>query len=173
MTYITNHPIIAFCGFAGSGKTTAATYAAEEFGGVCIPFAYPIKQLAVHHFGWDGKKDAKGRRLLQVLGTEAGRAYDPDIWVHHWRAAVEERNRVVVVDDLRFDNEACAIRAASRHTLIVEIVRPRHGDGGHASERGISRPHIDLTVFNNGSVAELQRAVRTYIDDWMYLNEAI
>ena len=44
-------------------------------------FAYGVKDIARRCFGWDGEKDVKGRRLLQVIGMEAGREYNPDIWV--------------------------------------------------------------------------------------------
>ena len=46
-----------------------------------ISLAAPIKELAEEYFSWDGKKDKKGRRLLQVLGTEAGREYNENLWV--------------------------------------------------------------------------------------------
>lgn len=42
-------------------------------------FAHSLKECARKYFFWDGKKDQRGRRLLQTLGTEVGRWYDPEI----------------------------------------------------------------------------------------------
>ncbi len=81
-------PVIWLTGIPASGKTTLAEMLLEEFNkdvdtlASIVPMAKEIKRIAREDFGWDGKKDENGRRLLQVLGTEAGRMYDENIWVH-------------------------------------------------------------------------------------------
>jgi len=71
-------------------------------------FADGVKHVAREAFGWNGIKDAKGRRLLQVVGTDAGREYDHDIWA---RMAYELvtcaliPSNIYIFDDWRFPNE--------------------------------------------------------------------
>jgi hypothetical protein len=69
---------IAIGGRMQVGKTTAADRLVERHGFVKYALAGPIKEIARTGFGWDGQKDARGRRLLQEIGT-VGRNYAPDL----------------------------------------------------------------------------------------------
>ena len=118
--------LIGITGRAGSGKTSMAEIF-ESRGYVKKSFADPIKWIAKRYYFWDGKKDDRGRRLLQVLGTEAGREYDPNVWIKHIEQYLEARIKMVdyetnkkkprkvdeilvVIDDVRFPNEAKLIK---------------------------------------------------------------
>ena len=81
-------------------------------------YAQPVKQIAKDHFEWDGKKDEKGRKLLQTLGSECGRAYKCDLWVNKFSNFMnkdltnhikinnnDECTHVYIIDDWRFINE--------------------------------------------------------------------
>ncbi len=70
---------VLFSGKAGVGKTTSANILYKimsknnlevEIGS----FAIGVKSTALH-MGWDGEKDAKGRKLLIDIGM-AGREYN-------------------------------------------------------------------------------------------------
>lgn len=54
------------------------------------------------------------RTLLQNYGTNVARAQDPDHWVLQWKLGVVEKlmqdYKLIVVDDVRFLNEAAAIK---------------------------------------------------------------
>jgi hypothetical protein len=110
---------------------------------------------------WIGKSP---RQLLQLLGTEFGRGMiRSDIWIRRAMLDVDSflagaATECVVITDVRFDNEAEAIR--ERDGLIFEVVRPGfvclEGDAaGHSSEAGISRHLVDATIVNSGTLAEL------------------
>ena len=108
---------IGILGAAGSGKTTLAQFLAVEFGepkATIHPLMFPLKRFA-RKLGWDGRKDEKGRRLLQLLGTECGRrCISEDIWIDKWlREAdtfeLEFGKSVFIADDVRFENEAKAM----------------------------------------------------------------
>ena len=59
--------MITLCisGKATSGKTTAAQVICEEFLAESFAFGDGVKRVALE-LGWDGKKDARGRKLLQA-----------------------------------------------------------------------------------------------------------
>lgn len=105
--------LVLFGGRMYSGKTVSSLFVYHKLSVYGLPMiktslATPIKKMAVEQFGWDGVKDEKGRRLLQVLGTDAGRAYNENIWVDKLLDKVTsdlEPPSFVFVDDWRFPNE--------------------------------------------------------------------
>lgn len=107
--------IILVGGKAGVGKTTAAnfinSYLDKEVTSYSYigSFALGVKQIATM-IGWDGVKDAKGRKLLQDVGN-LGREYDKDTWINYLLNYMkenipEELLDIIIVDDWRFPNEA-------------------------------------------------------------------
>ena len=93
------------------------------------------------------------RHALRTLGTEWGRdCMGADTWVAAAmaRAASHMREgRSVVLDDMRFINEAQAIRAAGG--MLVRIIRPGRAPqaGQHASEGGLDGFRFDLDLAND------------------------
>ena len=77
---------VAIGGRMQVGKTTAADRLVERHGFVKFALAAPIKDIAREDFGWDGRKDARGRRLLQEVGT-VGRNYRADMWLDRYTSA--------------------------------------------------------------------------------------
>jgi len=120
-----------------------------------------------HAFKFDCTKicDQKGyihrvfkspRETLQFIGTEVLRATDPDCHVKATMAAVIASGGVNLVnDDLRFDNEAQAIKDMGGYIVKVERegAETKQGILGHASEAGINPMFIDM-VFVNGIWSE-------------------
>lgn len=103
------------------------------------------------------------RNAMQLLGTEWGRELvHTELWISAWAQAVEDLPplnweepdiKLVVCDDVRFPNEADAIRA--RGGIVVRIDRPGAGSSSgadHASEQLDFEP--DYTIHNNGSRAD-------------------
>lgn len=181
-----NVHVIGLAGRAGAGKSTAAGFIEEvaRARGWRVrrrAFAEPVKAIARREFGWNGAKDARGRRLLQVIGTEAGRAYDPEIWVRRAAAEVEREARreefsaqqsgpiLFVFDDVRFDNEAdfCRWTRVGQRELGTDfagevwLVEGRASDLGgaaaHASEAGVWP--VDRALDNSGSPGGLRSRV--------------
>ena len=133
--------IIGLCGRAKVGKSTTARAIEElskhRYEVWKIPFAKPVKEIAMQ-FGWDGQKDERGRRLLQLIGTEVGRGYNPNIWIEKWEAAVDPLIKrggcLVLVDDVRFQNEINCIRSAGGMVARI-ICGSRQEKLEHASEQ--------------------------------------
>jgi hypothetical protein len=85
--------------------------------------AKPLKDIAIQ-MGWDGKKDKRGRRLLQNLGTECGRHYNPNMWTDKWLEHYRNRTTsVVICDDVRFFNEASMLLSV-RDCFSVKLIKP-------------------------------------------------
>ncbi len=116
------------------------------------------------------------RHLCQTLGTEWGRGcISPDIWIKVWSASAEnlinDCCELITVPDVRFANEAEAIRALGGEVWWVERqeaieAAPAH-TMAHASEGQMTAELCDRVVFNNGSLALLDSMVRMVLEDLM------
>jgi hypothetical protein len=156
-----------------SGKTTVANALVASQGYCRVAFADPLKAMACQFLECLGYRedqaqrlvhvdkaaiipelDVTARHLLQTLGTEWGRScVAPDVWLKCWQAAARRHPRVVV-DDVRFVNEAELIREMGGQLWC--IVRPGTADTtGHASEGGLAGWQFDRVIHNTGTLREL------------------
>lgn len=163
--------VFAIAGPLGSGKSTLADYLKVKLSAITddilyMPFARRVKEIALS-MGWDGKKDEKGRRLLQLLGTECGReCIDPFIWSNYWLTTVLAKGPAfVIVDDLRFENEIYVIKRLP-HCLIKIKGRnePKSTANLHASEVGLEDKEFNHIYFNNRRL----EAIETFADELIW-----
>lgn len=120
--------IIGLMGPAGSGKSSAAQFLVDRYGARRYSFADPLKDMVKRAFdlseaqvrGTQADKEAvdprygvSARWLLQRVGTEGCRAvFGADFWTRMLLERVtREAPEVAVVEDVRFTNEAAAIRS--------------------------------------------------------------
>lgn len=168
-----NYPdVVAFTGLAGSGKSTAAQFLVDKLGYTRVRFAGPLKDmmralgLSERQIEGDLKETPcewlngrTPRYAMQHLGTSWGRdLIGPDFWLELWHrhtSIVLHAGGRVVVDDLRFPNEAAAIRKFGGDIFKIE---GRGGiAGGHVSEAGVGI--ADVVLVNLGSIDELHGKV--------------
>jgi len=159
--------IIGLCGKAGSGKDTVADIITKkcfknDITCTTIHFAKALKNIAKTVFGWDGQKDERGRRLLQVIGTDCARAYDKDFWIKKWEELLywNQDYKVLLVPDVRFENEANAIHI--RNGILIKVFGRAFDLGenaNHASEAGLSKELIDYTIDNSLTIEALEEKV--------------
>ncbi|WP_327385679.1 deoxynucleotide monophosphate kinase family protein [Streptomyces sp. NBC_01207] len=182
---------VALMGRAGSGKDSAAARLVSRHHFVRIAFADPLKASAlrldpivgaestpygslpirlpdvVNRYGWDRAKNAypEVRRTLQRLG-ETVRTDDPDFWLRMALDKISTADRwnlPVVVSDVRYANEAYALKRAG--ALMVRIERPGATAGGeaarHVSELDLDAYPADVTIPNAGTLADLGALVDT------------
>lgn len=117
--------VFAFSGRAGSGKTTSALHLMTLFPGFDVQkfmMAWKIKNIATQ-MGWNGDKDNKGRKLLQVIGRY-GREYDIDTWVNQVITEIQRsKPDIAVIDDLRFPNEMTKLVDAFNEIYFIRLTR--------------------------------------------------
>jgi len=159
--------VLGLAGRKGVGKTYLAKQL-EERGWVRMSYADGVRDLAlsldpilaedgperwrlsdfVKEDGWDASKERlpEVRRILQVVGTEIGRAIDPDVWVNKLASRVYKNppGTRIVVDDVRFQNEADKIRFGFGG--VVVLLRGGETGDSHASEAGIDNLNVSFEV---------------------------
>lgn len=155
--------LIGLTGRKQSGKTTAALYLERVQGFRHTSFAEPMRRFAAEVLGLtpeqlEAEKErpvafldgqVTPRQFLQRLGTEFGRdMIHRELWVRSCMARVD-LTRNTVISDVRFDNEALAIR--ERGGIVIEIVRPHRlcRNDTHTSEAGVSPELIDIHLVND------------------------
>lgn len=158
--------VIGITGSKGSGKTLIAKYLQEHYDFETYALADPIKQGLQTMLGIDPRMLGSGdksqiepntgktyRKLLTSLGTDWGRdMIHPEVWIQQGNKRIAEtigKNGRLVIEDIRFDNEAEAV--IERGGLILKILSNRKGEQGehHKSEKGISNDLVDHVVINN------------------------
>lgn len=124
-------------------------------------------QDVIDVYSWDKYKESEYgpeiRRLLQRLGTEAGRQTLWDsIWIDAALTGFSEDDRIVVTD-CRFPNEAQAI--LDRGGKVVRIERKGVGPANsHASETSLDDWDFNYKLDNRGTLTEFTEKVREFHD---------
>ena len=120
--------IIAFSGRRGNGKTAAAKYLEKNYAFKTASFATPLKEMAEQMFPGISKANKEEkflgfewtpRQFYIALGGFM-RYWDEDYWVNKLLLNLP-RGKYVVIDDLRFKNEAKILR--SMGTYITRLNR--------------------------------------------------
>jgi hypothetical protein len=164
----------------GCGKSTVAKEL-NNLGYVTVSFATPLKRMVISFLidhgiepslAWKYVNTDKeslipgvgvsSRHLQRTLGTEWGRScVHPKVWLNAWMQR-SKAHPLVVVDDVRFPNEAALILGLGGE--LWKVTRPGFADtSGHASEAGLGEYSERYTeeIDNSGSIAQLELAVRT------------
>jgi dephospho-CoA kinase len=166
-------------GKAGAGKTKAAEHLIKDYGFIQAKIAGPVYGLARDYFGMTNKD----RPLLQMIGTDAGRVIDTNIWVNRFieNAKIVHATREkmglpkvgLVCDDCRFLNEHEALKAAGWVGIFLDApdeirisrLAGRDGDAQvasltHSSEVDVEKFQDDLIQFDaSGSIADTNEAL--------------
>lgn len=165
--------VLLFAGKAGAGKNTSADavekiYSHGPVKTAQFSFAGSLKSIA-KEMGWDGNKDEKGRRLLQQIGA-AGRAYDKDVWAKCCLKEIQESDcDIAMITDLRFPNEAKAIKEVFPTAKLIQVYGRGYNLGSIAddpSEHAFDEypdAYWDCRLDNSGTLDELDEKIKGYI----------
>lgn len=165
--------IFCISGKAGSGKDTAAGLMQNYLRGdgqrvLILHYADLLKFMCKQLFGWDGKKDERGRHLLQYVGTDVVRKKNPDLWVGfvEWELKLfPDYWDYVIIPDCRFPNEITILIQGGFDVTHIRVQREGCKGGltqeqrEHASETALDGTIADYTLENNGTIADLAREV--------------
>jgi hypothetical protein len=172
--------LVGLTGKARCGKDTVGAILYDEFDVVPYGFADPLKEAAAillnrpvchvygdHDFDREAVMPEWGfsmRHFLQKLGTEAVRGvFGLDFWVKRLLIEINKIDADVVVTDVRFENEARAIRRRGGVIWHIERSDPSVLDEtaqAHASEAGVEFQRGDVRICNDGSMNKLEGLVR-------------
>jgi hypothetical protein len=143
---------LAFFGPMVSGKTFCANAMVDSGEYVKVAFADKLKYIAKELYGVMGK-DGSDRTLLQALGADL-RKHDPEVWIKYLLRKVEaiEKDKTfaytqrVVLDDLRYTNEADVLRRNGFLLILVTVPEEER-------QRRIARlyPSMDPTSYYHES----------------------
>lgn len=138
--------------------------------GDLVPSYHRLSEV-IDALGWERAKDfaPEVRRILQALGTDAIRTLDDGFWVRMAMQKVAELREPtrrwpsgelytpgspVVVTDVRFPNEAEAIRQAGG--VLIRVERPGFDGDGHATETALDGWPEDYVVDNDADLEALR-----------------
>ncbi len=176
--------IIGLSGYARSGKDTVAQFLVENYGYTRVAFADKIKQMLLelnpyvgigfsNHShttladlvtlsGWDGAKEhPEVRRLLQNLGVSARNYLNDEVWINA-ALGTPTQNDGLVITDVRFTNEAEAIK--KRGGQIWRVIRPNvTAVNSHISETHMDGYAYDRIVDNSGDFKDLSIEIASLI----------
>ncbi|UAW07713.1 dNMP kinase [Acinetobacter phage APK37.1] len=101
------------------------------------------------------------RKFQQLLGTEVGRAIDPDIWVNY----LKNQDRNLIIPDVRFGNEDVDFNILiTRHPVPKGTL---HASEVYAAELQLSDnpyDYVDYIIHNDGSIEDLKRKVQQLVN---------
>lgn len=120
----------------------------------------------------DNKATHTYRELLQYLGTDVFRSLSNSIWID---ALLEYKqnigDKVLIVPDVRFPNEAEAIAKESKDNVLIKVIRSKKSSDSHISETSVDSIEGDYTVYNQGSLKDLFNNIRLISQELFYKKE--
>lgn len=170
--------IIVISGKAGAGKDTLAKMMVEELEAkdkrvLVTHYADLLKYMCASLFGWDGKKDEKGRSLLQYVGTDIIRKKEPNFWVDFVVKVLSlfpDEWDYVIIPDCRFPNEIDVMKQAGYPVVHIRITRNNYmtltaSQQQHPSETALDGVTPDYVIENNGGLDDLRHSFSIYINN--------
>ena len=167
--------VIGIAGPARVGKNTVADAIGDwlwedtTHSYLMSPMAGPIKEALRELFGWtdehlegslkevvDERWGFSPRRAMQWMGTEWGREFlGPDTWIKRQARNIGTVD-VIIIPDIRFDNEAEFVR---KNGVVIHV---KPGDRQLKSietkigESGIAIQEDDYILMNGGTLQDLE-----------------
>ena len=182
--------VLAVSGKARHGKDTVADYLVKTYGFEKYAVANPIKEICKEVFSFDDSQvygdnketvdprwGVSPRKCMQFIGTELFRdriggllpQIGSDIWIHCLVNKLsdvfkENPNALIVVSDVRFENEWKSLKSRLKGAYSVRINNPRVADPltYHVSEN--MEWGVDFGVENNGTLPDLYQKVDNLVD---------
>lgn len=165
---------------ARHGKDTAAEiikdYLETKGNKVLIThYADLVKFVCTNFFNWDGKKDEKGRTLLQYVGTDVISSQQPAYWANFIVSILkffENEWDYVLIPDCRYPIEFNTV-ADNFHTLLLRVERPNFDNGltdkqkQHSSEISMDNYPFDAIIYNDSTLDSFRDKLIWFVDTFL------
>jgi hypothetical protein len=171
-----HNQIIGLSGRMGAGKDAAADIIQRiQPGRARRSFAGSVKAVASIVLGTtlaeqtspDGKQrippgfDKTNAAYQQIIGQGLRDLLGPDVWIRGVLSPAEQTP--LLITDVRYPNEAAAIKAAGGVIIRIERDTQVHAAAGrstnHPSETALDGWEFDYTVWNNGDLDQLEESL--------------
>ena len=174
--------VIAVSGHARHGKDTVAKMLQEQLEAdgnkvLITHYADLLRYICKTFFGWDGKKNERGRTLLQHVGTDVVRKNEPNFWVDFVADILCYFNDYwdfVIIPDTRFPNEFNRLKERGLDAVHLRVVRtdfvsPLTAEQqAHPSETALDDIEPDFCIINDGDLDSLKTKINIWIAGGLY-----
>jgi hypothetical protein len=168
--------VICVSGKAQHGKDTVAglldiALTEKDRKSIVIHYADLLKFICSTYFKWDGKKDDKGRTLLQHVGTDVVRKQEPNFWVDFVSKLLhlfDGEWDYVIIPDCRFPNEIDTMKN-NFCAWHLRVERPNFDNGlsveqqNHISETSLDDYPYDYKINNYSGLHNLTEQINNFI----------
>jgi len=133
-----------------------------------------VKYVCEKFFNWDGKKDEKGRTLLQYVGTDIVRSKKFNFWVDFIINVLnffDNEWDYVLIPDMRFQNEIHRWNGLwDITTLRVNRLNFENNltyeQKNHSSETKLDNYHFDYVINVESGLDKLEKEIDKFVK-WM------
>lgn len=174
--------VILISGKAQNGKDTTASILKQTLVDngdrvLITHYADLLKYICTNYFGWDGKKDDKGRQMLQYVGTDVIRKQNPTLWVDFVAMILKYFKGnwdYVIIPDCRFPNEITRMIEAGFDTIHLRVHRPNfespltQEQQNHPSETALDDFGADVYIENDSTLTDLKYKIRKWVEESLY-----
>lgn len=174
--------VILISGKAQNGKDTTASILKQTLVDngdrvLITHYADLLKYICTNYFGWDGKKDDKGRQMLQYVGTDVIRKQNPTLWVDFVAMILKYFKGnwdYVIIPDCRFPNEITRMIEAGFDTIHLRVHRPNfespltQEQQNHPSETALDNFGADVYIENDSTLTDLKYKIRKWVEECLY-----
>lgn len=174
--------VILISGKAQNGKDTTASILKQTLVDngdrvLITHYADLLKYICTNYFGWDGKKDDKGRQMLQYVGTDVIRKQNPTLWVDFVAMILKYFKGnwdYVIIPDCRFPNEITRMIEAGFDTIHLRVHRPNfespltQEQQNHPSETALDNFGADVYIENDSTLTDLKYKIRKWVEESLY-----
>lgn len=138
-------------------------------------YADLVKFICTNYFNWDGKKDEKGRSLLQYVGTDIVASQCPTFWVDfivNILKFFENEWDYVLIPDCRYPIEAQQI-AKYFDSVILRVERSNFENDltpaqkQHTSETAMDNYSFDYLIYNDSDLAAFEKKLIIFADKFL------
>ena len=175
--------VVLICGKAESGKKEFASLLETElqknkFTSFIFPITYFFKELLKRQYNWNGKKDKKGRDLLQKIGEEWNNK-TPGFWATlscELLSSLVLDYDVFIVTGVRRVEEIKTFKKKFKNVVAVKVVKDdsettlTDEQQAHETETALADYKFDFVV-DNQSPLHLKEQATDFFNKYLWSKE--